>query len=74
MRFERWLYEPVVSVSDVEVELGRAARAMRIVHVIFSHINNPLSAGGSAIRTHEVYKRMAAVYEVVAITASWKRK
>jgi len=44
---------------------------MRILHVIFSHINNPLSAGGSAVRTHEVYKRMAARHEITVVTAAW---
>jgi len=46
---------------------------MRILHVIYSHINNPLSAGGSALRTHEVYRRMVARHEVTVVTAAWPR-
>lgn len=44
---------------------------MKILHLIYDDINNPWLGGGGAVRTYEIYKRLADRHEVTVITGNY---
>ncbi len=44
---------------------------MHILHLVYDHIQNPVLGGGSAIRTHEVYRRLAGEHQVEVVCGRW---
>ena len=44
---------------------------MRIVHFIYDDIENPWLGGGGAIRTHEIYKRLASRHNILVFTGNF---
>jgi len=42
---------------------------MKILHLIYDHINNPWIGGGGAIRVHELYKRLSQKGHIITIVS-----
>lgn len=40
---------------------------MKILHLIYDHINNPWVGGGGAVRVYELYKRLSQNHEVTVV-------
>lgn len=46
---------------------------MKILHLIWDDVENPWIGGGGAVRTHEIYKRLAADHEITVLTGNYPR-
>ena len=45
---------------------------MKILHLIYDHINNPWVGGGGAVRVYEIYKRLALKgYDITVISGNY---
>jgi len=44
---------------------------MKILHLIYDDINNPWLGGGGAVRTYEIYKRLAKKHEITVVTGNY---
>ena len=44
---------------------------MKILHLIYDDINNPWLGGGGAVRTFEIYKRLAKKHEITVVTGNY---
>lgn len=45
---------------------------MKILHLIYDHINNPWVGGGGAVRVYEIYKRLAQKgYDITVVSGSY---
>jgi glycogen(starch) synthase len=45
---------------------------MKILHLIYDHINNPWVGGGGAVRAYEIYKRLALKgYDITVISGNY---
>lgn len=44
---------------------------MKILHFIYDDINNPWLGGGGAVRTYEIYKRLAERHKITVITGNY---
>lgn len=40
---------------------------MRILHLIYDHVNNPWVGGGGAVRVYEIYKRLADRHNITVV-------
>jgi glycosyltransferase involved in cell wall biosynthesis len=41
--------------------------AVKILHLIYDHINNPWVGGGGAVRVYEIYKRLSQRHEITVV-------
>ena len=44
---------------------------MKILHFIYDDLDNPWLSGGGAIRTYEIYKRLAKKHKIIVITGNY---
>jgi glycosyltransferase involved in cell wall biosynthesis len=46
---------------------------MKILHLIYDHINNPWVGGGGALRAYEIYRRLAEKHEITIVCGKYPR-
>jgi len=44
---------------------------MKILHLIYDHINNPWVGGGGAVRVYEIYKRLADRHYITIVCGKY---
>ncbi len=44
---------------------------MRILHLIYSHLDNPWLCGGAPLRCHEINRRLAQRHEITVLCGAW---
>ena len=49
----------------------REDRKIRILHLIYDHINNPWVGGGGAVRVYEIYRRLADKHDIEVVSGKY---